>query len=389
MYFNFYSIKLKESIVKLSYFLISTLILLSFIPFTTILAQDRPSIRGTVFGGLELDRSFDGGLNYNVGIVQRGDVITGSFYVRHEYDTDESIFLTPLARDFVQANNSNAPVFLEEEQPFNTSLSQWTTFQESVITLETYGVQERINFTITIPEDATPGSKNAGFLAARITEDDIDSEGNLVNTGAFFSINARTGPLMFLTVDGNLTADLETTNIYTTNIEGTNTDFLIPNLYFNQPVNLNIDFANNGNINVEPRGLVFLHSSGNDYFVNPIAQFELNPLEDGVRKTILANGTRLFTFPWDDGFIVKNRLIDETTREPRIERQYAWDNLSNFRIGQYTFTVQYDYVDATGNNVETEILSTSFWIVPWEIILIVLLLVSYIIYRVWKAQNKR
>ena len=358
---------------------------LFIIPIQGVSAQSR---RGTVYGDLSLNGRKINSLVFQIdGLVKPGEVIEGSFNVRNEYEESNDVQIVINPKNFTQGESSGSPQFLDEELPYISSLADWIQTDSVEFDISGYGQSRTVNFRITVPLDAEPGSKSAGILMQRLLPGQ-SAEDAINGAGAEFSINAQIGPLVLLTVDGELFTDVSTSPIKTSNVYGNN-DTIIPGLYFQQPVVLHFEMQNKGNINIAPRGKVYVTRSGERFFENPIDQFDLNPVEDGDRDIILPFTSRVFEFQWNNGFITLDQAKKEATGETYYARNYNFNKLTEFRLGQYEFTVQYDYIDEDGIAVKTETSSVSFWIIPWDILVLLLTIIVYIIYKAQTLKRQR
>lgn len=130
------------------------------------------------------------------------------------------------------------------------------------------------------------------------------------------------------------------------------------------PVTFFATIKNKGNIHVRPRGNIFI-SSGEK---NDIDILEVN-LD---QSTIIPGSTRTFTSSWTNGFITKEK--DESGRERFV---IHWEKITNMRIGKYTARLLLVY-DAGTRDATLEAITT-FWVVPWKLLLILLTLLLVII----------
>jgi hypothetical protein len=323
----------------------------------------------------------------DIGKVQPGEVVTRSFQVKYDYQplADGSARIANIktySQNFTQADEPGMPKFLEEGtlEP-EESLADWITFSENSFTMDGLGQTHNVTFTITVPTNAEPGSKQAAvFLQDMGGDAAFEDLKNQNKTGS--ALKAALGPLVFLTVDGDLKSSLVVEDIYTTNIKGKKHSF-----FFNPPVNVVVALKNDGNTYLSPRGRVIIHE-GEKFTDGQLASFELN--ETGGR--VLPGTTRNFTFTWDDSFIntVKTEIPATDQEKSKVEynTKYDWDKLSKLRIGKYNVTVQFDYRKDDGTSSEVFIGSTSFRVFPWQLILLILLVILLVTFYISRKVRK-
>lgn len=314
-----------------------------------------------------------------------GDVITRSFTVKHDYQpnndgTTKIVDLYPRVLNFTQGDNPGIPQFLSEGTlPSTASLADWVTLSSNRWTLDEQNEEIEISFTISVPQDADPGGKYAAILLSNKLGEEAIANNDLDDTG--LGVNSELGPLLFLTVRGDVSKNIDLVDIYTRNIKGKTTDF-----FTNPPVEVVAEFENTGNVHVVPRGVVIIHRG--DDISNPIATFQLNP--NGT--AILPGTVREYPVVWNDSFISSSvkENSGENGEQIKYQTNYNWDKLSKIRIGQYTATVQYDYELADGTVAPTVLVSARFTVIPWQLIILIaipvilMLLLIYYKYRKYK-----
>lgn len=134
------------------------------------------------------------------------------------------------------------------------------------------------------------------------------------------------------------------------------------------PASITLKVKNTGNVLVQPQGTVFVQRHASDS--TPLASLTLNKSGGYV----LPGTTRDYTVVWADGY-------------PHYEQQDAsgekkklvWQGnaLSKFRIGKYVVKVVAVYDD--GQRDVPVMAEVSFWVIPWRILLISLLVLLLII----------
>ncbi len=209
------------------------------------------------------------------------------------------------------------------------SIMDYVKPEQSQITLAT-GQRVRMPVTITIPKNAEPGGLYGGLMvsatnvptAAQIQAGVASGQVNLIT---------RVASLLFITVKGDIVQN------------GALKDFKTNSNFYEQgPINFEITSTNTGNTHLDPYGSIEIK----DTFGRNIDTREVDP--------------------W---FVMPK---SERTRE------MAWN--SSFLFGKYTaiLTMNRGY----NNIVDTK--SINFWIIPWKLVTIgLILLVLIIFFFVW------
>lgn len=139
-------------------------------------------------------------------------------------------------------------------------------------------------------------------------------------------------------------------------------------LYEFPVIGFNTHLINDGNLNIRPRGEIFIATDSS--FNNIIATINFN--EGG--QLILANSGRFFENTWEEGFIVIDRNGNLSIN---------FDQFDKFRLFQ-NYHAQLNVFWNQNGRDEFITSNASFWIVPWRIILVLLLIIliiGYVIYR--------
>jgi hypothetical protein len=138
------------------------------------------------------------------------------------------------------------------------------------------------------------------------------------------------------------------------------------------PQTFNVTLKNTGNVHVVPNGNIFIDGQGK----KDLAVLVLNP----NNHTVLPQSSRTFTVTWDEGF--PRRLIQgaepATTTAPKLFG-LEWDlaKADRFRFGNYTAHLLMVY-DNGERDVPVESF-TSFWVMPWKLILLGLIILSFVL----------
>lgn len=131
------------------------------------------------------------------------------------------------------------------------------------------------------------------------------------------------------------------------------------------PSTFTIKLRNSGNVHVAPRGNIFL-SRGKEL---NLGLLEVN-LESG---NILPNNNRIFDAKWTDGFplwvdkIKDDKVVLDKRNAPVQTLHWDLSQANKLRFGKYTANLLLAY-DNGQRDVTIEA-STSFWVIPWRLIL--------------------
>lgn len=209
--------------------------------------------------------------------------------------------------------------------------------------LATRSEPAKLQVTVTVPEDAAPGSYFGVLQVRPATNDELDGA-----DGGAVGLNATVGSLLLVTVPGD-TVEL----LSLEEIGGFDGDS-IGNFFSSPPEAIAVRVRNEGNVFSKPFGNVIV----TDWRGNVVKEYELN--SSTPPGNVLPASVRLFTEDIED--------------------------LNS--IGRYTATVNVSYGD--GSSVITA--ENTFWIVPWVpiVVVVALLIVGlFVATRGLKAYNRR
>ena len=219
------------------------------------------------------------------------------------------------ARDVRKLSDTGQPLFAEPGEEISLGVASWISLPEGPINVGADQTVE-IPFTIIVPQDAAPGNHLGGiFVGPKAEKLDVIGAG----------IGFQVVPLINIQISGNLVEKAE--------IHSFSTEKL---LYGKPVVMFTTIVSNGGNVAVKPRGPIEIKNM----FGKTVGSVSVNDT-DGLVPPF---GERVFTSEWED---------DE-----------------NIFLGRYIATVTLVY----GQEERTTIYrSISFWILPMNIILPVVL----------------
>ncbi len=232
------------------------------------------------------------------------------------------LVVTGQVNDFVAAGEDGTPKLLldeGEESPY--SMKSWFG------PLETLNLQpkkiENLTVTINIPADAAPGGY---YSTIRFTATAPGLEGNGV------ALSASLGALILMQVKGDAKESLSVAQFSTIDSNGKSAW-----LFESIPVNFMLRTKNEGTLHEQPVGQAIIK----DMFGNVVGLVNIN-LE---RKNVLPGSIRRFEAPLDKA-VLGDRML----------------------FGRYTADLTVTY-GTSGKKVTS---SLSFWVIPWKLILIII-----------------
>lgn len=165
-------------------------------------------------------------------VLQPGQTYSSSFQA---YNTgDESLKIKTYATPFSISSDDDGgitPIFSDEVSDTGyTNIANWIEIEAEGDTVEPEGGTVTINYTITVPEDATPGGQYAAIMVEKINEDNA-------NTGDAGVENIiRNAFLIYATVAGNVTETASITNVN------------IPGIFLDSKISASSLVENTGNV---------------------------------------------------------------------------------------------------------------------------------------------
>ena len=257
--------------------------------------------------------------------------------------SNHSETLTPRLSGF-KVDQRSQKITLDHKVPAN--MSAWVTFSDSQLSLK---AGESKNLEITYDTPSNVGfSYTAAITLSRAGEDSAASGTNtsLRGTIAIFNlINIdRPGAKRELTIESLKSS------------QGTY-EFL--------PGTFVLTVKNTGNVIDQPAGNVFIQRSAGD--AEPITTLAIN----AEGSYILPGNTREITATWKDGF------PSYVTKNGEKHLVWNWRNANDLRFGRYIAKAVLVYND--GQRDVPVINSVSFWVLPWRIIIISLILIVVIL----------
>lgn len=277
----------------------------------------------------------------------RGQVINQSLKLRNESADMVTYYLT--TQKFTASGEGGAPQFIEGEVQ-EVDLASWIRFQYDSVNIPG-GQTIEIPFSIVIPQFAGPGGHYAAIFLSTLPPDTKASTSQV-------SVASRIGTLVLVKIAGEVKESAELAEF--TSVNGT---------YASLPADFAVRVKNNGNIHIKPTGSIVIKnlfgSVAGNISVNDKGG---NVLPESIRK-------------YDASWVKNPNAVGATTFWGKYRQEKE-----NYAFGKYTADLMMSY--GTANKPLTA--STSFWVIPWHVIivnLISIVLIVIILYFLIKRYN--
>ncbi|OGL67316.1 hypothetical protein A2856_01315 [Candidatus Uhrbacteria bacterium RIFCSPHIGHO2_01_FULL_63_20] len=257
-----------------------------------------------------------------------GDEIVGTIKLHNEGTNTETYY--PSVQDFVGSDESGTPEFVGVNP--DRSLVEWVRFSRSSMTIDS-GDGDLVVYTIKVPKDAAPGGYFGGLLFSTSPANATFGVGTV----------GVTGPLLLLRVSGNVVERASIASFASSQDSGTSL-----------PVDFKLRVQNEGTVHVKPAGVIRI----TNLFGGVSAVIPVN----AAGGNVLPGGTRAYSESW-----VKEQLPDNAS-----ELMKEW---KNFGFGPYTATLILNY----GEGKQVMSASDSFWVMPWMLIALFVVLVAVLV----------
>lgn len=210
-----------------------------------------------------------------------------------------------------------------EEERDGHGLGAWISFARTEITLLP-GERADLSFTITVPNEAEPGSYFGAVILGTAAAEASDNVG----------VAGTAAALVLLRVNGEVVEEMS--------LAGFSTSAISSNL----PVRFEALVENAGTVHLRPYGEVTVRNA----FGQPVAKLAMNRAE---YKSVLPGTARRFTASWQRQVLKDDASI--------LTRQWR-----NFAFGPYTAELTLRY----GESARVVTAETRFWVIPWLVLLL-------------------
>jgi hypothetical protein len=241
----------------------------------------------------------------------------------------------------------------------------WVHFSKTTFVAQP-GVWNNITMTIDMPNYASLGYYYAVLFIPKSAQISSDVSDQIKGANAIF--------VLVDTQSSNEAKQLSLTSFSS-----------VSGLYQFLPATFNILVKNTGNIHLIPQGDVYISRTMNGKVIDTL------PINAGLGN-ILPDSSRQFTATWTDGLpSFEAKTVDGqaiTVKNGQPVEQLRWnfsEPISKFRFGRY-----YAHLVLVYNNGNHDIpidAYLSFWVIPWKLILIILVVIGAIIVF-WKSIKK-
>lgn len=272
-----------------------------------------------------------------------GDTVQGEFKLINEEDQNRILYAS--YENFEARGETGTPYFIGAED----GLATW------IETIDDINIRSGeiidIPYTISIPENATPGGYFASIFFGNQPPDDLEGSG--------VAIGGKIGVLVLLRVSGDIE---EGGGLIDFNTKGQQRFFTT------LPIAFEYRFGNTGADRVMPQGDIEIKNT----FRSVLTDLSANT----SRGNVLPGSVRRFDVLWDDGL----EELDSASFWQMVSRQW-----SNFYLGWYTANLDLVW---SGDNQDSA--NFNFFIIPWQLlsVLIVTALVLIILIKLGLKRYK-
>ncbi len=227
---------------------------------------------------------------------------------------------------------------------------KWVTFSKSEFVAESK-IWTNTTMTINVPKSAAFGY----YFAAVISRSDNGAPAK-GNSG----VRGGIATMVLLNVDAP--GATRTSEIVEFSADREMYEFL--------PATFNIKLKNSGNVHVAPVGNIFIKKGD-----EAIATLAFN----SANGNILPESSRTFTTGWEEGFPAYELVASGNGTSRSL--QWNFDQMENLRFGKYTARLVTVYDDGK-QDVPLESV-VEFWVVPWRILAVGLVLALLMLAGLW------
>ena len=324
--------KAKATKTHLVFFGLALMFLLSLFAIQVVLAQNPPS------AGISLNVS---PVFINLSI-DPGKIVSSQFKVTNNNNFSEKLQLD--VAKFESNPQTGQPIISDINE--NDDFAAWLKFEKKQFTLSANETRT-FKFTISPPKNAALGYYYA-IVVNRQALGEVD-----INQPQAAVAGAPAIPVLVEVFSPNAKKELQLVEFVTDKP-----------FYEYLPTEFNIKVKNTGNVHVVPSGDIFIDSSAKQN----IGIISANP----GRNNILPNSERTLKNTWLDAFLYLSPELDKNNNTV-YKLKYDLTKADRFRIGKYTAHLLMVY-DNGSRDIPLEA-TVSFWVMPWKLLLIGLLIV--------------
>lgn len=283
--------------------------------------------------------------------VKKGEVYKGEVRLTHDFQEGKPIRLYPYAISFIQDGETGNAKFIESEEiDGREDASKWISFEEENYYLE-FGDTISVSYTITVPDNATPGGHYVALIFSR------SSEGISNDSGV--GLGQEIGDLLLMTVEGEYVDRGELVDFQVVDV-GKDKEWYAKKSFEFLPVYFSIRYKNTGTVHTHIGGNIFIHKGD---LTKPIATLKVNETSGYT----LPNSIRNYVENWNSGWITKDNSGTLVFNK---------DNFLKVYWGNYQATLMLKHT-VDGERVTSQH-NVTFSVIPWRLIVVVVLCVIII-----------
>lgn len=279
-------------------------------------------------------------------ITKPGQTVTADLRVKNNGTRPEVLKVELLK--FGASGSTGRPQLMERDP--QDQYFDWISFSESNFTADP-NVWKTIKMTIKAPKEAAFGYYFAVLFSRAVPDRP---------TGNQSAVEGGVASLVLLNVDApGARREAKVAELVATQ-----------KVYEFLPAKFSVKLRNSGNVHVAPVGTIFIKRGDAQ-----VAAIDFND----ERGNILPATDRIFDLNWNDGF---PSYVEKGTGKDAT-RSLEWDfgKIEKLRFGRYTATLVAVYDDGQ-RDVPIEAV-VSFWVIPWRILGVILLIVLLIGGGIW------
>lgn len=349
-------------------FTIIALVLISFIPAGVVSAQSAVKYLGLV---IRTPAEY-GGFTYEF-FMDPGETRCDQFLSQHDYQDEQTskLFYT-MVSDLEFDPETGNPILPRDRLVLDTpySLAKWITVDRDQVYLPYWGFEQPVNFCVTVPVNASGGSRFAHIFLSNLTVDEYVGEDSIQSNNNAAIIGGRTGVNVLVTVSGNVN----------TNMSVVGMEVLDPlrkpgflSIFESIPLYIQTTLRNEGNQVLRPYGNVTIHQG--DISQPTLSPFVFN--QDG--RLLLPDSEVRFENAWDEPTLqsyVVNTSSEGGTDNKWLSLNFDLSQIPDLKLGRYIATAQVAYKDINGDHALANSYSVIFWVIPWRLLLILVIIIA-------------
>jgi hypothetical protein len=261
------------------------------------------------------------------------------------------------------SEDNNGRVHLDSPKP-SDEWAKWVKFDRQTFNAPP-GQWQTIKMTVDVPRTAAFGYY---FAVEYLRANEAPSEAG--------KASARGAVATFILFNADAPGAKREAQIVSFSADRKSYEFL--------PATFTVKVKNTGNVHVGPTGNIFIAKGGKQVDV-------LNINADSGK--VLPGGSRFFTSSWKNGFPVytvktgaDGQPLTDKKGQPQQSLKWDFSHANRLRFGHYTAHLVMVY-DNGQRDVPMEA-TLSFWVIPWRVIGILLIVAIFVAIGLWSTFGK-